>query len=195
MELARLFIGLPLPESYQEGLGALVRTLKPVVPASCSWTRPGSWHLTLKFLGDTPLTALPAIQAALAEVPFEPFTFRAGGGGFFPSIERPRVMWVGAAGGGGRIRELAEWMQAALEPLGFPSETRPFSAHLTVARIKSCRYGADWKKPLGILLKTGWPETVMDRFVLWRSYLGGGEAADGPPGPRHVPLGDFGAAG
>lgn len=194
MELARLFIGLPLPEFYQEGLDALVRALKPVVPTVCSWTRPGTWHLTLKFLGDTPVETVPALQAALKEIPWEPFAFRAGGGGFFPSAERPRVMWVGAAEGGLGCRELSQWIEAALGPIGVAPETRPFSAHLTVARIKSCRYGADWRKALGIMLKTGWPEITVDRFVLWRSYLGGGSAGD-PPGPHHVPLGEYEAAG
>ena len=197
MELARLFVGLPLPEDYQRGLGELTASLKPVVPGSCSWTKPGNWHITLKFLGDVLMEAVPDICAALAGVPWKSFRFRAGGGGFFPTSERPRVMWVGTAEGGASCRDLAAALEAALQPLGFGADPRPFSTHLTVARIKSSRPGSDWKKTLGILLKTQWPEAVMDRFVLWRSYLGGegGQADAGLPGPRYVPLGEYGASG
>lgn len=197
MELARLFVGLPLPASYQDGLGALVRALRRTVPGQCSWTRPGNWHVTLKFLGETPLEALPDIQAALAAVAWEPFVFRAGGGGYFPSAERPRVMWVGAARGAAELRALAGKVDQALGVAGFAPESRPFAAHLTVARVKASRPGADWKKPLGALLAAQWPEITADRFTLWRSFLGGESEEGSPaqPGPRYVPLGEYGAGG
>lgn len=197
MELARLFAGLPLPESYQDGLSGLLRQLKPAVPGKCSWTRPGNWHVTLKFLGEVPMETLPDITAALASVSFKPIAFRAGGGGFFPSAERPRVMWAGAAEGGAACAALASGVEAALARVGFAPEDRPFSVHLTLARVKSSKPGADWKKPLGIVLGTKWPGIVLDRFVLWRSYLGGEDGGEGggPPGPRYVPLGEFGASG
>ncbi|MFP5221013.1 MAG: RNA 2',3'-cyclic phosphodiesterase [Acidobacteriota bacterium] len=205
-ESARLFVGLPLPESYQQGLAGLIRTLEPVVPGACSWTRPGNWHLTLAFLGDVPLSMVPDLNAALASVRWESFAFTAGGGGFFPSPECPRVFWVGAAEGGRPCRELAWTVKDALAPFGLARDARPFAAHLTLARIRSSRPGADWKRPLGEVLKAQWPQTVMDRFVLWRSYLGGirEEGTDGrpgeipragQPGPRYLPLGEFGAAG
>jgi len=202
MEKLRLFVGLPLPESYQQGLAALTRDLKPVVPGSCSWTRPGNWHLTLKFLGDVPLEAVAGIQAALAGISWEAFTLRAGGGGFFPPQGRPRVAWVAAAEGGIECVRLAGLVERALAPLGFAPEKREFAAHLTVARIKAARAGADWKAALGVMLRATWPETVVDRLVLWRSYLGQGQGQGqgdgggvGLPGPRYVPLREFGATG
>ncbi len=197
MELARLFVGLPLPESYQEALSGLLRELKPAVPGKCSWTKPGNWHVTLKFLGDVPMEILPDVSAALSCVSFKPITFKAGGGGYFPSAERPRVLWAGAAEGGAACSALASDVEAAMAQVGFAPEERPFSVHLTLARVKSSRSGADWKKPLGIVVKARWPEIVLDRFVLWRSYLGGeeGGAGGGPPGPRYVPLGEYGASG
>lgn len=207
---ARLFVGLPLPESYQRGLADLTRTLKPLVPGTCSWTNPGNWHLTLAFLGDVPLQIVPDLCAALATVRWEAFAFMAGSGGFFPSPECPRVFWVGAAQGGRPCRELAWAVKDALAPFGLARDARPFAAHLTLARIRSSRPGADWKRPLDAVLKAQWPQAVMDRFVLWRSYLGGalggalGEGTPdvpgedvraGQPGPRYLPLGEFGATG
>ncbi|WP_051272668.1 RNA 2',3'-cyclic phosphodiesterase [Fundidesulfovibrio putealis] len=203
---ARLFVGLPLPESYQQGLAGLIRTLAPLVPGTCSWTKPGNWHLTLAFLGDVPLNIVPDLCAALASVRWEAFPFMAGGGGFFPSPECPRVFWVGAAEGGRPCRELAWAVKDALASFGLGQDARPFAAHLTLARIRSSRPGADWKRPLGEVQGANWPQVVMDRFVLWRSYLGGalGEGTpEGPaenvragqPGPRYLPLGEFGASG
>jgi 2'-5' RNA ligase len=201
MDIARLFVGLPLPESYQDGLAALTKSLKYVVPGSCSWTRPGSWHVTLKFLGDVPMDNAEAVRAALAAVAWKPFAFRAGGAGFFPNIHHPRVAWVGAAEGGAACIALAAAIEAALTPLGFAPDSRPFSTHLTVARIKSSPRGADWHRTLAAMLAASWPDAVMDRFVLWRSYLGNSRQGSGegsvasPPGPRHVPLWEFGASG
>ncbi|MBI4803838.1 MAG: RNA 2',3'-cyclic phosphodiesterase [Desulfovibrio sp.] len=199
MELARLFVGLPLPENYQRGLERLVQSLKPVVPGSCSWTRPGNWHITLAFLGDIPLARAPELSAVLAGISWNAFSFMAGGGGFFPSAKRPRVVWVGAAEGGDRCRELASSVAGALVSLGLTLDEKPFSAHLTVGRIKSSRPGADWQKVSVLLESAQWPVVKMDRFVLWRSFLGGdkgrGGAAAGPPGPRYVPLGEYGASG
>lgn len=197
MELARLFVGLPLPREYQDGLAALTRSLGPAAPGQCSWTRPGNWHVTLKFLGETPLEALPDVHAALSAVAWEPFALRAGGGGFFPSAKRPRVLWVGVARGAPELRALAGQVDGALAMAGFAPEAREFAAHLTVARIKFSRPGSDWKTTLGILLEAKWPEFTADRFTLWRSMLGGGKAgeAGGPPGPRYVPLGEYGASG
>lgn len=213
-ENARLFVGLPLPESYQQGLAGLTSALRPLVPGTCSWTRPGNWHLTLAFLGDTPLAIVPDLCSALASVRWEAFAFMAGGGGFFPSPECPRVFWVGAAEGGRPCRELAWAVKDILAPFRLAQDARPFAAHLTLARIRSSRPGADWKRPLGIVQGTHWPQVAMDRFVLWRSYLGeapggalGGTQEEGTPegpeqniragqpGPRYLPLGEFGASG
>jgi 2'-5' RNA ligase len=198
MELARLFVGLRLPESYQRGLGQLVQSLNPIVPGSCSWTRTGNWHITLAFLGDIPLDRAPEIRTALAGISWKAFDFKAGGGGFFPSAKRPRVVWVGANEGGDSCRELASSVAGALASLGFTLDGKQYFAHLTVGRIKFSRPGADWEIISDMLESTQWPVVKMDHFVLWRSYLGGdggrGGAA-GPPGPRYVPLGEYGAAG
>ncbi len=197
MEHQRLFIGLPLPEEYQHRLLALTDTLRPLVPAVCTWTRPGNWHITLKFLGDTPASAIQPIQAALAAIDWSPFSFAAGDGGFFPSPIRPRVLWVGVAAGGRETCTLAAQIESALAGTGIAAEARPFTAHLTVARIKGAKPSGEWTMVMRALENTQWPEILMDRFVLWRSEAGGGEAGEkpGPPGPRYVPVGTYAAAG
>jgi len=224
MEFHRLFIGLALPEEYQQALKSLTVAARPHIHSKCSWTQPGDWHVTLKFLGDTPTITIPAIQAALAEVAWEAFSFAAGGGGFFPSPERPRVLWVGASLGGRETGALAGAIEAALTAIGIPPEARPFSVHLTLARIRHAALregrdrsgrtgytvhagpagqagraatGDDWPAVLREIGKIRWPELRMDRFVLWRSLPFGGGAGEGAgrPGPRYVPLGTYAAAG
>jgi 2'-5' RNA ligase len=195
MDVGRLFIGLALPDELKHGLAELQRGLKRKVPGSCSWTRPGAWHVTLAFLGDTPMDKLADLETALAGVAWRAFALRPGGCGFFPSMSRPRVLWVGAAEGGGAMAALARDIGQALEPLGFTPDPRPFTAHLTVARIKHGPPGADWRKAMDEVNRARWPKTLIDRFVLWRSYLGGEAGGGGRPGPLHVPLREFGASG
>lgn len=248
MELHRLFIGMPLPEEYQNALKSLSATLRPLIRSKCTWTRPGNWHITLKFLGDTPVAAIAAIDAALAGMVWQAFPFAAGGGGFFPSPVRPRVLWVGTAKGGREMSALAAGIGNALTAVGIAPEARPFTAHLTLARIRhpgrearperrehqahavpvehpayperperpersgreeregrerpaghtsQPSLGDNWRAVLETLQQTRWPETVMERFVLWRSLRGGGEAGErpGPPGPRYVPVGTYAASG
>ncbi len=56
--------------------------------------------------------------------------------GAFPSATRPRVLWAGIGAGATQTAALAVRLDAALGPLGFASESRPFSAHLTLARVR-----------------------------------------------------------
>ena len=81
MATQRLFVGLPLPQGYQQGLAKLQESLKEVLSGKFTWTRPGNWHLTLKFLGDTPEDLLPAVEEALAGVSFSRLSPRRGRGG------------------------------------------------------------------------------------------------------------------
>lgn len=116
---------------------------------------------------------------------------RAQGGGFFPNIHRPRVLWVGLGNGTRRIARLAAWVEKNCEKLGFVRENRPFRAHLTVARIKrpgNERHGQpsqaqetdrrqpSWPEVIHALNRISWPEITVDRMVLWHSQL----SATGP---------------
>lgn len=105
----------------------------PVVPVS-----PDEMHVTLKFLGDTPADLREAIhqQIAQAAIGLSPFVLQVEGVGAFPNVDRPSVLWAGLKNAE-PLGTLAERLEAALEPLGFPRESRPFHPHLTLARIKS----------------------------------------------------------
>lgn len=181
---ARIFAGIALPEAYQQALAAIRDRLRPLAGGPMSWTKPGNWHLTLKFLGDVPVTGpagLDAVKAALAGVVFSSFRLTGAGGGFFPNAKRPRVVWIGLAAGGPACGRLAAAVETALSPLGFPAEDRPFAAHLTLARIREPGRAGDLAGMERVLSGIRLPETSVESITLWRSRLQ-------PGGPRYEVL-------
>lgn len=98
-------------------------------------------HLTLRFLGEIDPARVAAISEALepAVRDVSPFTLTLDGVGAFPSIDRPRVVWIGVTLGADRIRELAARVAQALGNIGFASEREEFVPHLTLLRVRSPR--------------------------------------------------------
>jgi len=166
----RCFVGIPLPESYQEGLERTVEQWRTELASKINWTRRGNWHLTLYFLGEVDDGSLSVIRNALAGVKRSRFTLQAGGGGFFPPGKPPRVIWVGLRQGGEASSALAGDIEGALTRVGCPERDKPFTAHLTLGRVKK---GArdDWKALQRFLQAAVWPEIEVDFFVLWQSSL------------------------
>jgi 2'-5' RNA ligase len=138
MSTIRTFIAVELDEELQTNLRRLQERIRgQVAPRSVRWVRPEGIYLTLKFLGDTPLSKLDEIKAALARAAtgVGSFTFTVEGLGCFPSIRRPRVVWVGLQEPSGRLARLRDAVEAHVAPLGFPMERRRFSPHLTLGRV------------------------------------------------------------
>lgn len=183
----RLFIGLPLPAGYQDRLGRLIGRLKRLVRSQVSWTRPGNWHTTLKFLGEVEKGRLAAISEALGRVEFPAFAMQAGSAGFFPDVRRPRVIWVGLVHGSEACSALAGDVERAANSLGFAAEGRPFATHLTIGRVKR-EDRDDWRAVEREISGVDWPRFELDRFVLWQSILG-------PEGPKYVRRAEFPAPG
>jgi RNA 2',3'-cyclic 3'-phosphodiesterase len=184
MDGYRAFAGLALPEAYQRELAALCRRLRPLATGPVSWTRPGNWHLTLKFLGEVPLAGpggLAAVTAALAGLVFSPFVLSGAGGGFFPSQRRPRVAWIGLDRGAAACAALAAAVDTVLSPLGFAPESRPFTPHLTVARFREPGRVGDVEGLARELTAACLPVVPVEALTLWRSLLG-------PSGPRYEVL-------
>lgn len=145
-------MGLPLPREWQVRLDGIRRELDALPPAAkppgladllrrLRWTPPGNGHLTLRFLGNVPAPRIPELATALAQVAFAPFMLAVGKAGAFPASGAPRVVWLGLARGGKECASLAGAVNAALAPLGFAPEVRPFAPHLTLARVHEARSG------------------------------------------------------
>jgi 2'-5' RNA ligase len=132
----RTFICLELPEKILVQAEALQRTLAGLGD-KIRWVNPRNLHLTLRFLGEISRsqveTVCLAVRCAAARV--EAFPVHLSGTGCFPSPRRPRAFWIGVAQASDLVR-LFEAVEQELLSAGFPRETRPFSPHLTMGRVR-----------------------------------------------------------
>ena len=130
----RAFIAVKMPVLSE--LHAVMKSL-----AAMGWpvaaVSPDNLHVTLKFLGDTPLAQVEPIQHEIASAVSgqPPFVLKVESLGAFPNADRPAVVWVGLLDAA-PLTALAERLQTSLTSLGFARESRPFQPHLTLARIK-----------------------------------------------------------
>jgi RNA 2',3'-cyclic 3'-phosphodiesterase len=134
----RSFIAIELPSEVKSLLERIENSLKSGDPSCAKWVSPESIHLTLKFLGNVSETKIEAVvqslQKAAQNIP--PFNLTIQGLGAFPNLKRPQVVWVGLAGDLVQLQTLQKQVEANVSPLGFPSEARPFTPHLTLARVR-----------------------------------------------------------
>lgn len=193
MALLRAFVAITLPPDIQHSLAAETAPLKEVIPG-VAWVKAVNLHMTLKFLGNVEEGAVGPIARGLATAAaqVEAFDLDILGLGAFPTLARPRVIWIGASGP--RLSALVESIERALEPLGFPRETRPFSAHITLGRVRPfSRNAGDGgpRRPIAVPpTPTGASSrspVPVSRIVLMRSRLS-------PSGANYTELGVFSLA-
>jgi 2'-5' RNA ligase len=146
----RTFIALDIPSSVVKAITVIQNRFKSL-GLHASWVRPGNIHLTLKFLGDIDPNQVPGIRDKITAVlaPLAPLEVSLDRVGVFPDLKRPRVLWLGLKDEQGVLKTLQSGIEQALAGAGFPADLRPFSPHLTLARIKS---------PKGIKSQRGIPE-------------------------------------
>ena len=130
----RLFIAIEIPEYIRNTFASLLKDFRSVAP-HLKWIPAGNLHVTLKFLGETDASNLDALQNVLASIRSDdPVHLEFRGLGFFPSEKRPRVLSAGMEASA-NLKSLAEDIDQAARSLGFPLEERPFTPHLTLARL------------------------------------------------------------
>ncbi len=135
----RLFVALEIPSAVRDNLAGLLDELRAADGSAsrnkARWVRAENLHVTLKFIGNVDAGMLDAIRAALGEVSAGgAVELRFRGLGFFPNEKRPRVLWAGIVASPNPA-PLAAVIDAQLEKLGIPRETREFAPHLTLARF------------------------------------------------------------
>ena len=136
-ERVRCFVAIEIPKPIQ----ALLKPVQTHLHSEMhkvSWTKSGNFHLTLKFLGDVRSEAVDAVSEAVQKIAAaqSPFSIEFGGIGAFPSLARPRVIWVGVKHGAAIVSQLAKVVNLELKSLGFPTDNR-FHPHLTLGRLRS----------------------------------------------------------
>jgi 2'-5' RNA ligase len=134
----RLFVSVDVDE-LAEGIASVQEPFADA--AGLRPTDPSQAHVTLKFLGDTEESRLPAIREALATAveaaDVTPFDATLGGLGVFPHLEYISVVWLGVREGAGtaELTRLHETVEAELTALGFDSEDHDFTPHVTLGRM------------------------------------------------------------
>jgi 2'-5' RNA ligase len=183
----RVFLAVEVSQVLRAELATIQQELKHRIEPEMkrgtriSWAQPASIHLTLKFLGDMDEQVIDSLRAALEQavggqlavtVPLERL-------GVFPHLQSPRVLWVGPSENwekgveARRVVEIHGAIEEACERVNFLRETRPFSPHLTLARIKmgERHVGAALAKSGMLDLPVAVGSLVMESVVLMQSEL------------------------
>ena len=137
MNLLRAFIAVEIPLELREAVGKATAPLQKGSGAVVRWVSTENMHLTLKFLGDvSPNNVEMLSQMLRAEADlFSCFDLRLSGLGSFPSLKRPRVIFIGIQAPP-TLEALQRGLESACRRLGYESEERRFSPHLTIGRVK-----------------------------------------------------------
>ena len=176
MEQVRSFIAIELPDDLKEGLTQLQTQLRSSNPSSVKWVDPYGVHLTLKFLGNIAVAQVSDITQAIkaAAQGISPLHLEVKGLGVFPNFRRVQVIWVGISGEIDKLRRLQQRIEANLVPLGVTAESRPFTPHLTLARLRDQALPGE-RERLGQLIAGTKFETAytikVDSVNLMRSQL------------------------
>ena len=140
MEAVRTFICLQPPAFARDRLASTQQRLRNS-GAQVRWVQPHNIHLTLKFLGSVPAQRLLDVTRAVqrAAVPAPPIPLELAVLGCFPNRRAPRVVWAGLKQLPEELRDLQQRVEKELVAIGFSAESRPFSPHLTLGRVRSDR--------------------------------------------------------
>ncbi len=170
-ERLRAFVAIRVSAQVENAIAALIEDLRSPRDGF-RWVSRANLHLTLKFLGPAveagKITALcPKLeQIAAGTAPFDVAARNVGG---FPTLDRPRIIWVGLEGG--ELMELAQQVEEAAALCGFEREQRAFAPHLTIARLKSPRALATTRHALERVREHEFGLSRIESITLFRSRL------------------------
>jgi len=137
MSRIRTFVAVELsPDVIGRCKDAIKRMNK--VASDVRWVDPKSIHLTLKFLGDVQDREIHEVCKAVAAATkeFDGFDFACGGIGAFPSLAKPRTIWLGIREGSEQLALLTDRIEEELHGIGYPKERRRFSPHITIGKVR-----------------------------------------------------------
>jgi RNA 2',3'-cyclic 3'-phosphodiesterase len=137
MTLFRGFIAIDIASTPQ--ILAFENEIKKT-GADVKLVEPQNIHITLKFLGDTEESQIDAIEHCMKQTTtsIKPFTVTLQGTGVFPNKNYMKVIWLGIQDNG-QIEPIVQALENGLASLGFKKETRGFSPHLTVGRVRTAK--------------------------------------------------------
>ena len=128
----RLFLALDIDDAIRQRIARFLEGVSPYAP-DARWAKPESLHVTLKFIGEQPESAVEHIKHAMNSIAASAPQIHFRGYGFFPTAKSARVFWLGLDTGP-ELSALAATIDDKMPSLGIPREDRLFSPHLTLAR-------------------------------------------------------------
>ena len=162
----RAFFGLPVPEPQREVLAQFIAACAQLAP-EVRWTPKENLHLTIRFVGNVERAVVEAVADSLAQRPLAAFEMELGNVGTFGRGRAARVVWLGLRAGADAAVALVVQVEEECLRAGLPPESRPYQAHLTLARARS-RIGARLPELPGMPHIEPWRA---DRLVLYSSRL------------------------
>jgi RNA 2',3'-cyclic 3'-phosphodiesterase len=133
----RTFIAINLPDEIQHAVSDYVDSIKKSMK-DIKWVDSNNLHFTIKFLGEVNDSDIKKVTDCMSNVAreYSPFEIGLSDTGFFPSESNPKVVWIGVDGGEDTLLDLYQDMENCLEESGFDRESKTFSPHLTIGRVK-----------------------------------------------------------
>lgn len=134
----RLFIAVDIPQGLKAGLINVVERLATDKWDVVRWVRAESFHITIKFIGETAGGKVEAIGKTMAAVAAQqqPFSLTLGGIGFFPSGVNANHIYVGISGNLAALGKLQRDTEAAMLAVGYTAEGKAFKPHITIGRLR-----------------------------------------------------------
>jgi 2'-5' RNA ligase len=177
MQMLRLFFAHKITEELKESISTFQQEMTVLLPPkTVKLLAPSNLHITLHFLGDTDQEKLAVLKTIMYKTAadFGSFSLSVCGFGAFPGIKRPSVLYLGLKAGSSSVAAVHEKMGTLLREAGFPTDTRSFTPHLTVGRVKKCpddRTAAVFRRLRNKYSSHVFGECTVKEIVLYKSNL------------------------
>ena len=174
---ARVFVGVDLDLTVCEKLVLVQEDLLPIVrdrQAKVRWVPAPNLHLTLKFIGETEDAMIHRIRDVLNAIAAEqdPFSLVLSGVGAFPDAKKPRILYAASTKGTEDVKALAGAVESALVDIGLPAETRAYSPHVTLGRVKTPSRRLDVSDVVEALGELPLGTTEIRDLILFKTHMG-----------------------
>ena len=138
----RLFVAVEICDAMREAAAGAAETIRRTLGRAIDarWVEPEKLHFTVRFIGHVEDDRVPELLTVLVRpLAVEPFEIALDRCGVFPPAGGLRVIWIGLATGLPSLSAMHDEYNRRLAPLRFEADARPYSAHLTLARVKNAR--------------------------------------------------------
>jgi 2'-5' RNA ligase len=176
----RTFIAVEIPDELKPKIIAIQKKIA-ASGADIKLVEPENLHYILRFLGEIDQPTVEKAKTALSGISFPAFDIHITGIGAFPSKSYVRVVWLGCKQGTQEITGLAAAIEDVLAAIGIPKDSRAFTPHLTLGRIRTAQAKDALAKMLNELENTDIGTAHIDKLILFESKLS-------PVGPTYTPL-------